>query len=100
MDEDDDIPPLLSAADWARTPPDVKHPFVMLVDMVRDLSARVRDLEAQLKQTSRTTSKSPSSDPPSAPPTPPRVLPGKPKGRSRVIPIICARSCHPSSLTN
>lgn len=80
MDEDDDLPPLVSAADWARTPPDVKLAFLSLVDMVRDLSARVRELEAQLKQTSRNSSKPPSSDPPSAPPTPPRVLRGKPKG--------------------
>src|SRR6476469_2216732 len=74
MDEDD-IPPLVSAADWTRTPPDVKHAFLALVDMVQALSARVRELEAQLKQTSRNTSK-----PPSAPPTPPRVLRGRPKG--------------------
>jgi len=79
MDEDD-IPPLVSAADWTRTPPDVKHAFLALVDMVHALSARVRELEAQLKQTSRNTSKPPSSDPPSAPPTPSRVLPGRPKG--------------------
>src|SRR5258708_24381936 len=78
MDEDD-IPPLVSATAWACTPPDVKHAFLALVAMVRDLSARVRELEAQLKQTSRNTSKPPSSDPPSAPPTPPRVLRGKPK---------------------
>ena len=80
MDEDDDSPPLVSAADWAHTPPDVKRAFLTLVDMVRDLSARVRDLEAQLKQTSPHTSKPPSSDPPSAPPAPARVLRGKPKG--------------------
>src|SRR3954468_24474066 len=80
MDEHDDIPPLVSAADWARTPPDVKLTFLSLVDMVRDLSARVRELEAQLKQTSRNSSKPPSSDPPSPPPTPPRVPRGKPKG--------------------
>jgi transposase len=83
MDEDDDIPPLLSAADWARTPPAVQQAFWTLVDMVRDLSARVRELEAQLKQTSRNTSKPPSSDPPSAPPAPARVLRGKPKGAQK-----------------
>src|SRR6478736_3643955 len=79
MDEDD-IPPLVSAADWTRTPPDVKHAFLALVDMVQALSARVRELEAQLKQTSRNTSKPPSSDPPSTPSAPPRVPRGKPKG--------------------
>src|SRR3954465_2825060 len=83
MDEDDDIPPLVSAADWARTPLDVKQAFVTLVDMVRDLSARLRDLEAQLKQTSRNTSKPPSSDPPSALPAPPRVLRGTPIGAQK-----------------
>ena len=83
MEEDDDIPPLVSAADWACTPPDVKHAFLTLVDRVRNLSARLRDLEAQLKQTSRNTSKPPSSDPPSAPPAPPRVLPGKPIGAQK-----------------
>ena len=82
MDEDD-IPPLVSAIDWAHTPPDVKQAFLTLVDMVRDLSAHVRDLEAQLKQTSRNTSKPPSSDPPSAPPAPPRVLRGKPQGAQK-----------------
>ena len=80
MDEDDTIPPLVSAADWARTPPDVQLAFLTLVDMVRDLSVRVRELESQLKQTSRNTSKPPSSDPPSAPPAPPRVPRGTPKG--------------------
>jgi transposase len=82
MDEDN-IPPLVSATDWARMPPDVKQAFLTLVDMVRDLSARVRDLEAQLKQTSRNTAKLPSSDPPSAPPAPPRVLRGKPQGAQK-----------------
>jgi transposase len=80
MDEDDDIPPLVSAVDWARTPPDVQAAFLSLVEMVRALSVRVKELEAQLKQTSRNTSKPPSSDPPSAPPAPARVPRGKPKG--------------------
>jgi transposase len=80
MEEDSDIPPLVSAPDWACTPPEVKRAFLSLVDMVRDLSARVRELEAQLKQSSRNTSKPPSSDPPSTPSAPPRVPRGKPKG--------------------
>lgn len=80
MDEDDDIPPLVSAADWAQTPPDVRQAFLSLVDMVHALSARVQELEALLKQTSRNTSKPPSSDPPNAPPAVPRVPRGKPKG--------------------
>jgi transposase len=80
MDEDDAIPPLVSATDWARTPPDVRDAFRSLVQMLRELSARVQELEAQPKLTSRTSSKPPSSDPPSAPPKPPRVQPGKPRG--------------------
>ena len=80
MDEDDAIPPLVSAADWALTPPDVRDAFLSLVAMVRELSARVQELEAQLKLSSRNSSKPPSSDPPGAPPKPPRVERGKPKG--------------------
>jgi transposase len=80
MDEQDDIPPLVSAADWALTPPDVRTAFLSVVQMVRELSARVQDLEAQLKLTSRNSSIPPSSDPPSAPSKPPRVQRGKPKG--------------------
>jgi transposase len=80
MDEDDDIPPLVSASDWALTPPDVRNAFLSLVQMVRELSARVQELEAQLKLTSRNSSKPPSSDPPSAPSKPPRVQRGKSRG--------------------
>lgn len=79
MDMDDAPPPLVSAADWAQTPPDVQLAFLTLVDLVRELSARVQDLEQRLKQTSRNTSKPPSSDPPSTPPPPPRT----PRGRLR-----------------
>ena len=89
MNEDDDIPPLVATTDWARTPPDVQLAFLTLVDLLRSLSARVRELEAQLKQTSRNTSKPPSSDPPSAPSAPPRLLRGKPKG---------AQAPHPDQL--
>jgi transposase len=80
---DEDIPPLVSAADWTQTPPEVQVAFLALVDMVYSLSARVRELEAQLKQTSRNSSKPPSSDPPSTPPAPPRVARGKPKGAQK-----------------
>lgn len=79
MDMDDAAPPLVSAADWAQTPPDVQLAFLTLVDLMRELSTRVQDLEQRLKQTSRNTSKPPSSDPPSAPPPAPRP----PRGRSR-----------------
>src|SRR5690242_18901511 len=73
-------PPLVSAADWAKTPPEVQRAFLSLVDLVRELSAQVQVLRAQLKQTSHNSSKSPSSDPPSAPPSP---APGVPRGRKR-----------------
>jgi hypothetical protein len=86
MDEDDAIPPLVSAADWAQPPLDVRQAFLSLVQMVRELSARVQELEAQPKQTSRNTSKPPSSDPPSAPPAAPRVPRGKPKGAQPGLP--------------
>jgi transposase len=79
MHDHDDPPPLVSAEDWAKTPPDVQLAFLTLVDLVRDLSARVLELETRLKQTSRNTSKPPSSDPPSAAPPPPRT----PRGRKR-----------------
>jgi transposase len=72
-------PPLVSATDWAKTPPEVRHAFVTLVELVRELSAQVQELRAQLKQTSHNSSKPPSSDPPSAPPPTPRA----PRGRKR-----------------
>jgi len=96
----DDLPPLVSAEDWAQTPPEVQQAFLTLVDMVRQLSARVHSLEARLKQTSRNTSKPPSSDPPSAPPPPPRVERGKPKGARLVMPMRNERCCHLSRLMN
>jgi transposase len=80
MDEEDDIPLLVCAAAWAQTPAEVQDAFLSLVQMVRERSARVQELEAQLKLTSRNSSKPPSSDPPSAPPKPPRVQRGKPRG--------------------
>lgn len=76
----DDTPPLVSAEDWAHTPPDVQLAFLSLVDMVRALSAEVQELRARLTQTSHNSSKPPSSDPPSAPPTPARVPRGRKAG--------------------
>lgn len=77
----DERPPLVSADDWAKTPPDVQLAFLSLVDMVRDLSAQVQELRARLNQTSHNSSKPPSSDPPSAPPPPPpRVERGRKRG--------------------
>ena len=75
MHEDEAPPPLVSAADWAKTPPEVQTAFLTLVDMVRDLSAQVQALRAQVQQTSRNSSKPPSSDPPSAPAPPAARVP-------------------------
>jgi transposase len=78
---DEEIPPLVSAADWAKTPPEVQQAFVSLVDLVRELSAQVQELRSQLKQTSHNSSKPPSSDPPAAPPpSTPRVARGRKRG--------------------
>jgi transposase len=75
----------ISPEDWAATPESVQLAFRSLLDIVqlqtpqlKELQARVRDLEAKLGQTSRNSSKPPSSDPPSAPPKPPKV----PRGRT------------------
>jgi transposase len=95
----DDLPPLVSAEDWAQTPPDVRTAYLTLVDMVRELSMRLQELEARLKQTSRNTSKPPSSDPPSSPPPPPRVPRGKPKGAQPGLPTSSAGSYHLSRST-
>lgn len=74
------IPP----EDWARTPESVRLVFLSLLDIVqaqsaelKELKARVRELETKLGQNSQNSSKPPSSDPPSAPPKPPKV----PRGR-------------------
>src|SRR6266508_4860335 len=75
----DDRPPLISAADWAKTPPAVRAAYLDLVQMVLDLSIEVQELRARVNQTSRNSSQPPSADPPSAPPPPARV----PRGRKR-----------------
>jgi len=75
----------ITAEDWAATPPSVRVLVGALQQQVRlvqehmtGLEQRVRMLEEQGRQTSRTSSKPPSSDPPSAPPRPPR----RPSGRA------------------
>ncbi len=75
----------ITAEDWAATPPSVRVLVGALQQQVRlvqehmtGLEQRVRVLEEQGRQTSRTSSKPPSSDPPSAPPRPPR----RPSGRA------------------
>jgi transposase len=75
----------ITAEDWAATPQSVRVLVGALQQQVRlvqehmtGLEQRVRVLEEQGRQTSRTSSKPPSSDPPSAPPRPPR----RPSGRA------------------
>jgi len=76
----DDLPPLVSETDWARTPPAVQAAFVELVALVQQLSAEVQDLRMRVNQTSKNSSKPPSSDPPSAPPPPARLASQRPRG--------------------
>jgi transposase len=78
MHDADEPPPLVSAADWAKTPPQVQQAFLTLVEMVQMLSAEVQELRVRVTQTSRNSSKPPSSDPPSAPPA---AVPRVPRGR-------------------
>ncbi len=75
----------ITAEEWAATPPSVRVLVGALPQQVRlvqehmtGLEQRVRVLEEQGRQTSRTSSQPPSSDPPSAPPRPPR----RPSGRA------------------
>ena len=77
----------ISAADWAKTPESVQLALCSLLDIVqaqstqiKDLDARVQELQAQVGQTSRNSSKPPSSDPPSLPSKPPRVPGGRKAG--------------------
>ena len=74
----DEPPPLVSATDWANTPPAVREAFLTLVDMVRQLSVEVQELRVRVNQTSKNSSKPPSSDPPGT------MLPARPaRGRKR-----------------
>jgi len=75
------------ADDWAQPPESVQLALLSLLDIVRAQSARLRNLEALVRelqakvgQTSRNSSKPPSSDPPSAPPRPPRPARERPAG--------------------
>lgn len=67
------VPPGISAEDWAATPAAVQA-------LVFSLLQRLADLEERLHQTSRNSSKPPSSDPPHAPPRPPRTPSGRKRG--------------------
>ena len=68
----------ITAEDWAATPLSVCVRVQALQEQVMRLEQRVRVLEEQTRQTSRTSSTPPSSDPPSAPSRPPR----RPSGRT------------------
>lgn len=77
------IPP----EDWAKTPESVRLAVHALLNIVqaqsaelKELKARVRELEAKLGQHSQNSSKPPSSDPPSSPPKPPKVPRGRKAG--------------------
>ncbi len=75
----------ITVEDWAATPRSVRVLVGALQEQVRlvqaqvtGLDQRVRAVEEQGRQTSRTSSRPPSSDPPSAPPRPAR----RPSGRT------------------
>ena len=68
----------ITTEDWAATPRSVRVLVGALQEQVTGLEQRVRAVEEQRWQTSRTSSKPPSSDPPSAPPRPAR----RPSGRA------------------
>ena len=76
----DELPPLISAEDWAQTPPAVQTLVLELMAMVRQLSAEVQELRLRVNQTSKNSSKPPSSDPPSVPPPPARRSTGRKRG--------------------
>ena len=64
------IPPGVSAEDWALTPLVVRELVLSLLDAVAALQQRLAEVEERVNQTSRNSSKPPSSDPPNAPPRP------------------------------
>ena len=77
------IPP----TDWAKTPESVRLAVHALLNIVqaqsaelKELKARVRELEVRVGQNSQNSSRPPSSDPPSAPPKPPNVPRGRKAG--------------------
>ena len=67
---EEQIPPGITAEDWAATPLAVQEWVVSLLETVVALQKRVAELEERVNQTSRNSSKPPSSDPPNAPPRP------------------------------
>lgn len=78
---EEEQPPLnISPSDWAATPVAVRLTLLDVCELVRELTARVRDLEARVQQNSHNSSNPPSSDPPSAPAKPEKVARGRPRG--------------------
>jgi len=67
---EEQIPPGITAEDWAATPLAVQQWVVSLLETVVALQKRVAELEERVNQTSRNSSKPPSSDLPNAPPRP------------------------------
>jgi transposase len=65
---------------WGATPMSVRLLVWALQDQLMALEQRVRAVEEQLQQTSRTSSRPPSSDPPSTPPRPGRRPSGRQSG--------------------
>jgi len=77
---EDQIPPGISAEDWAATPPAVKAWVLSLLETVATLQKRLAELEERVNQNPRNSSKPPSSDPPNAPPRPTAVPSGRKAG--------------------
>jgi transposase len=73
-------PDVVSAEDWAATPPAVQQLVLSLLKTVQQFGHRITDLEERQRQTSRNSSKPPSSDPPSAPPRAQRTPSGRKRG--------------------
>jgi len=77
---EDQIPPGISAEDWAATPLAVKAWVLALLETVATLQKRLAELEERVNQNSRNSSKPPSSDPPNAPPRPKAAPSGRKAG--------------------
>ena len=71
------VPPGISDADWATTPPPVRELISALQATVAQLHQQVVQLQERLQQNSQNSSRPPSADPPYTRPRPPR----RPSGR-------------------
>jgi transposase len=77
---EEQIPPGISAEDWAATRPAVKALVLSLLETVAALQKRVAELEERVNQNSRNSSKPPSSDTPNVPPPPKHTPSGRKAG--------------------